>query len=77
MTGGTADLGVTFSRAPSILASTPEVAAPKSLAAEIIGIKNRRMWQSLPPPLVSGLGLGGGVLRQRAGAACGVRQWQR
>ena len=66
MTRGTAELGASFSRAPSI-ATTPEVATPKSSAAVealavIIGIKNRRMWQSLPPPLVSGLGDSGGVL---------------
>jgi hypothetical protein len=39
----------------------------------IIGIKNRRMWQSLPPPLVSGLGDSGGVLQttEEEDAACG------
>ena len=69
MTRGTAELVASFSRAPSILATTPEVVAtPKSSAAVeglavIIGIKNRWMWQSLPPPLVSGLGDSGGVLR--------------
>ena len=67
MTRGTAELGASFLRAPSI-AATPEVATPKSSAAVealavIIGIKNRRMWQSLPAPLVSGLGDSGGVRR--------------
>jgi len=67
MTRGTAEPGVSFSRAPSI-AAMPELATPKSSAmvealAVIIGIKNRRMWQSLPPPLVLGLGNSGGVLR--------------
>ena len=45
----------------------PKVATPKSSAAVealavIIGIKNRRMWQSLPAPLVLGLGDSGGVM---------------
>ena len=67
MTRGTAEPGASFSRAPSI-AATPEVATPKSSAtiealAVIIGINNRQMWQSLPPPLVSGLGDSGGMLR--------------
>ena len=48
-------------------AAAPEVATPKSAAVEalavIIGIKNRRMWQSFPPPLISGIGDSSGVLR--------------
>ena len=78
MTRGTAELGASFSRAPSILAATPEVATPKSSAAVealavIIGIKNRRMWQSLPAPLVSGLGDSGGVRRTTDACGGGVR----
>ena len=76
MTRGTAEPGASFSRAPSI-AATPEVATPKSSAtiealAVIIGINNRQMWQSLPPPLVSGLGDSGGV--RRTTDACGERR---